>query len=92
MNNPKKKIQDDTDVLEKETNEYQIVIFNDDVNTFQHVILSLMEICKHELIQAEQCAHIIHNNGKCTVKTGEYTELEPQCTSLLQRGLSAEIM
>lgn len=81
----------DDNVLEQETTKHQIVIFNDDVNTFEHVIVSLIEICKHEAIQAEQCANIIHNNGKCTVKTGEYSKLEPQCSALLTRGLSAEI-
>jgi len=89
MEKTKKDIE--VDVLDKKTNDYQIVIFNDNVNSFGHVIGSLIEICNHTHIQAEQCAHIIHNNGKCSVKTGEYPDLEPQCSALLTCGLSAEI-
>ena len=70
---------------------YKIVLGNDDFNTFQHVILSLCDICEHEPVQAEQCAHIIHNNGKCGVKKGSIKELEPMCIALLDRGLSAKI-
>lgn len=69
----------------------EIVLHNDDVNTFDHVILSLMEICDHEPIQAEQCAWIVHNNGKCSVKRGTYDQLEARCHALQQRGLSAVI-
>lgn len=69
----------------------EIVLHNDDVNTFDHVIFSLMEVCGHEPIQAEQCAWIVHHNGKCSVKRGTFDQLEPRCTALLDRGLSAEI-
>ena len=69
----------------------EIVLHNDDVNTFDHVILSLMEVCGHDPIQAEQCAHIVHYNGKCSVKRGTFDQLEPRCTALLDRGLSAAI-
>ena len=79
------------DVKTEEGNENKIVVFNDDVNTFDHVINSLMVVCNHQPLQAEQCALIIHNNGKCEVKTGEYFKLEPMCSSLLDLGLSAEI-
>ena len=70
---------------------FKIIIYNDDVNTFDHVIETLMELCQHSNIQAEQCAWIIHNNGKCDVKRGAYSDLEPICTGLLERGLTAEI-
>jgi ATP-dependent Clp protease adaptor protein ClpS len=70
---------------------YNIVLFNDDVNTFDWVIHCLMEICEHDAMQAEQCAFIVHNNGKCEVKNGSYEDLEPRCSALLERGLSAEI-
>ena len=69
----------------------EIVLHNDDVNTFDHVIISLMEVCGHEPIQAEQCAWIVHHNGKCSVKRGTFDQLEPRCTALLDPGLSAEI-
>ena len=86
------KIQEEFDVAEKETNKYEIVLFNDDVHTFDYVIDSLIEICEHTLEQAEQCTYLVHYKGKCSVKTGEYDELKPRCTRLLQKGLSAEIM
>lgn len=69
----------------------EIVLHNDDVNTFRHVIDCLMEICGHDPIQAEQCAWIVHNNGKCSVKRGSFDQLEPRCVALLDRGLSAAI-
>lgn len=69
----------------------EIILHNDDVNTFDHVIDCLVEICGHEPIQAEQCAVIVHYNGKCSVKRGTFDQLEPRCTALLERGLSADI-
>lgn len=88
----KRKIQEEVDVLEQETNLNEIVLFNDDVNTFDYVIDSLIDVCEHTLEQAEQCTILVHYKGKCTVKTGEYKDLEPRCTELLNRGLSAEIV
>ncbi len=69
----------------------EIVLFNDDVNTFDHVIDTLIRVCDHTSEQAEQCAILVHYTGKCTVKTGSYNDLKPQCSSLLDAGLSAEI-
>lgn len=69
----------------------EIVLYNDDVNTFDHVIETLMHVCQHTAEQAEQCAILVHYKGQCTVKTGSYTELVPQCSALLDAGLSAEI-
>ena len=71
--------------------QWKVLVHNDDVNTFEHVINCLIDICGHEPIQAEQCAHIVHYNGKCSVKRGTFDQLEPRCTALLDRGLSAEI-
>jgi len=85
------KSQEQTDVLEQQDSWHEIVLFNDDVNTFDWVIHCLIEICEHSPEQAEQCAVITHYKGKCSVKSGSYSELEPRCTSLLERGLSAEI-
>lgn len=70
----------------------EIVLYNDDVNTFDHVIDTLMDACDHMPEQAEQCAIIVHHKGKCTVKTGEYDDLKPRCSRLLEAGLSAEII
>jgi ATP-dependent Clp protease adaptor protein ClpS len=69
----------------------EIVLHNDDVNTFDHVIDCLVGICDHDPIQAEQCAWIVHFNGKCSVKRGTFDALEPLCTSLCEQGLSADI-
>ena len=68
-----------------------LIVYNDDVNTFDHVIEALIKICEHNPIQAEQCTLIIHHNGRCQVKRGEYERLEPLCTALLDRGISAVI-
>lgn len=70
----------------------EIVLFNDDVNTFDHVIETLIRVCSHTAEQAEQCAILVHYKGKCTVKTGTLDELKPQCLQLLDAGLSAEII
>ena len=68
-----------------------LVIYNDDVNTFDFVIESLINVCKHERVQAEQCTYIIHYSGKCSVKDGDFKRLRPMCEALLDRGLSATI-
>ncbi len=82
----------DVDVLEQETRKYQIIVHNDDVNTFDWVIESLMDVCEHTPEQAEQCTILIHYKGKCDVLTGTYEDLKPRCTELLRRSLSAEIV
>lgn len=86
------KIQEEIDVLLNETRKHEIVLHNDDVNTFDFVIDSLVTVCDHTLEQAEQCTILVHYKGKCSVKTGEYKDLEPRCTKLLELGLSAEIV
>lgn len=68
-----------------------LLIYNDDVNTFEHVIDSLVKVCKHEMIQAEQCTWIIHYNGKCAVKKGEFESLKPLRDALCERGIDAKI-
>tara|TARA_R110000851_G_scaffold298770_1_gene454440 strand:+ start:155713 stop:155988 length:276 start_codon:yes stop_codon:yes gene_type:complete len=88
----REKIQEDVEVAEKENNLNEIVLYNDDVNTFDHVINSLIFACEHTPEQAEQCSIIVHYKGKCTVKTGEFNELKPRCSMLLEAGLSAEII
>jgi ATP-dependent Clp protease adaptor protein ClpS len=85
------KTQEQVDVLEELVSEYNIVLYNDEVNTFDHVINCLVRICDHEPLQAEQCAWIVHLNGKCAVKSGIYDELEPLCLELLNKGLSVKV-
>ncbi len=76
----------------KEKKVSEIVLYNDDVNTFDHVIETLIYACEHTPEQAEQCSLLVHYKGKCTVKTGPYDELKPRCSKLLEAGLSAEIV
>lgn len=80
------------EVLVQEDQEHEIILYNDDVNTFDHVISCLIKICEHTYMQAEQCAYLVHFTGKCAVKTGSLEDLVPRCTALLEEGLSAEIV
>ena len=86
------KTREQTSILEAVDVNNEIILYNDDVNTFDHVIDTLIKVCKHTSEQAEQCAILVHYKGKCTVKTGSFDELKPQCTQLLEAGLSAEII
>lgn len=78
-------------LVEELIGQRDLIVFNDDVNTFDHVIESLVKVCKHEIEQATQCTYIVHYKGKCQVKRGSYEMLEPMCIALLDKGLSAEI-
>ena len=69
----------------------QIIVYNDDHNSFEWVIETFMQVLRHSSEQAEQLALIIHNKGKATVKSGPKQELVPLCEALLDRGLSAEV-
>jgi ATP-dependent Clp protease adaptor protein ClpS len=86
-----------TDVKEKvevnssQENQRSLILYNDDVNTFDHVIDALIKVCKHETIQAEQCTWIVHYNGKCAVKEGEFKKLRPLRQALNEKGLTAKI-
>jgi ATP-dependent Clp protease adaptor protein ClpS len=88
----KEKFSEELLLEEVTVKQHEIVLFNDDVNTFDHVIDTLISVCDHTPEQAEQCSLIVHYNGKCTVKTGEYDDLKPRCSRLLQAGLSAELV
>ena len=88
----KEKYDEDLLLAEDTVKQQEIVLFNDEVNTFEYVIETLIEVCDHTPVQAEQCSLIVHYNGKCTVKTGEYNDLKPRCSKLLQAGLNAEIV
>ena len=88
----KEQVSERSAVAERVSINNEIIVFNDDVNTFDHVIETLIRVCEHTPEQAEQCSLIIHYNGKCTVKTGALNELKTQCSSLQEAGLSAEIV
>ena len=88
----KEKISEKLLLKEKVSTHNEIVLHNDDVNTFDHVIESLIYACDHTAEQAEQCTILVHYKGKCTVKTGLYDDLKPRCSMLLEAGLSADIV
>lgn len=90
-NQPQRQYEENTLILDETTEEHKLILWNDDVNTFDFVIESLIEICNHTLEQAEQCTILVHYKGKCTVKTGTMDILEPMHQKLLSRGLSSEI-
>ena len=79
-------------VLDKTDELYDLVVFNDDINTFEHVIATLIQVCKHSSEQAEQCTWIIHYKGKCSVKKGSFEELAPMRQGICDKGISAEIV
>jgi ATP-dependent Clp protease adaptor protein ClpS len=83
--------QQEVTVEEVLDDENKIILYNDDVNTFDHVIESLMDVCDHNMVQAEQCSLIVHFKGKCDVKHGSFDNLRPMCEALQDRGLSATI-
>ncbi|WP_266367429.1 ATP-dependent Clp protease adaptor ClpS [Tellurirhabdus rosea] len=86
--------ENDVEVLEEviETDVFNLVVFNDDVNTFDYVIDTLVEVCEHTPEQAEQCTLIIHYKGKCTVKNGSWEDLVPMRNEICRRGISAEVL
>jgi len=88
----KEKEQVEYDELLVESKQFDLVLFNDDVNTFEWVIECLINICDHNEIQAEQCAYIVHYKGKCTVKSGDWEVLEPMHRALSNCDLSVEIL
>lgn len=79
------------DVLEKLSDVFDLVLYNDDFNTFDWVIESLIDVCGHDMNQAEQCAYIVHFKGKCTVKSGDYDTLATMQRELSNRDLSVEV-
>ena len=82
---------EDTAVLTTPDDPFSLIVWNDEVNTFEWVIQTLMEVCGHSLEQAEQCAMIIHTKGKYAVKRVSYDELKPQCDAITERGIGATI-
>ncbi len=83
--------EEDVLVDEMVEDRFALILHNDDVNTFDHVIDSLIEICSHEPEQAEQCAFIVHYKGKCDVKHDSFERLAPKKRALNQKGLEATI-
>ena len=82
---------EEVDVLTKHEEPCSLIVWNDEVNTFEWVIQTLIEVCGHSNEQAEQCAMIIHTQGKYAVKHGVYDDLKPQCDAITDRGIGATI-
>jgi len=89
--NMKAESSEDIDVLTEVESGCQLIVWNDEVNTFEWVIETLMQVCGHSQEQAEQCSYIIHFRGKYAVKQGSYEDLKPQCDAITERGIDATI-
>ena len=83
--------REETGVMTETEEPCNLVVWNDDVNTFEWVIETLMEVCGHSHEQAEQCAYIIHFQGKYAVKNGSYDDLKPKCDAITERGINATV-
>ncbi len=84
-NKPNRESDDLTDTLK------ELILFNDEVNSFEYVIESLIEVCEHDVYQAETCAYVAHYNGKCPVKSGSFIDLKPKYNEMTRRGLTVDI-
>lgn len=91
---PSTKEQELTNILEaiEITELKDLIVFNDDINTFEHVIETLIKVCKHTPEQAEQCTLLIHYKGRCAVKKGSYEELRPMREAICEVGIDAKIL
>lgn len=80
------------EVLDETTGVKELIVFNDDHNTFEHVINTLVKVCRHTAEQAEQCTLIIHYKGKCSVKKGLYKDLKPLKDAICEAGIDAKVV
>jgi ATP-dependent Clp protease adaptor protein ClpS len=83
--------KDEADVITTSQHSFSLIVWNDEVNTFEWVIETLIEVCKHSEEQAEQCALLIHTQKKYAVKQGDYETLKPMCDAITERGIGATI-
>jgi len=81
----------ETDVLTLNEEPFSLIVWNDEVNTFEWVIETLVEVCGHTTVQAEQCAYLIHFKGKYAVKSGSYDDLKKDCDAITERGIGATV-
>ena len=84
--------QEDVLLLEEIIDLKNLVVYNDDINTFDHVIETLIEVCQHTPEQAEQCTWLIHHKGKCAVKSGTLDFLRPMREAICEAGIDARIL
>ena len=92
VSKPLYRVEPAIEVLEEDIDVKDLVVFNDDVNTFDHVISTLIRVCKHTPEQAEQCTLLIHYKGKCAVKSGLFEELKPMRDGICEVGIDAKIL
>lgn len=87
-------IEEEVEVLDYIGEDYNkdLIVYNDDFNTFEHVTNTLIKVCKHDAHQAEQCTYLIHYKGKCAVKQGAYEELKPMREGIASAGIKAAIV
>jgi len=81
----------ETDVLTLNEEPFSLIVWNDEINTFEWVIETLIQVCGHSSVQAEQCAYLIHFKGKYAVKNGTYDDLKQDCDAITDRGIGATI-
>ncbi|TXI32930.1 MAG: ATP-dependent Clp protease adaptor ClpS [Niabella sp.] len=91
QNNTNTRYMEDFELLTAVASTCQLIVWNDDVNTFEWVIDTLMDVCGHSFEQAEQCSLFIHYKGKYAVKEGEFEDLKPMCDAILERGINATV-
>src|SRR5215475_14693158 len=90
-NDTKTTTSEETEVITSVDEPCSLIVWNDDVNTFEWVIETLIKVCGHSPEQAEQCSYIIHFQGKYAVKQGSYEELKPLCDAITERGIGATV-
>jgi len=90
-NDIKTNSRQETEILTDNEESCSLIVWNDEVNTFEWVIETLIEVCGHSYEQAEQCSYFIHYRGKYAVKQGSYDELKPQCDAITERGINATV-
>jgi len=89
---PLVEVEEAVELLEEDIDLRELIVFNDDFNTFDHVIKTLIRVCKHSTEQAEQCTWLIHFKGKCSVKSGSFDELKPMKDGICDAGIDAKIV
>ncbi len=77
--------------VEEQLRTWKVVLYNDDENSFEDVIVLLVLYCQHDESQAEQCALIVHTKGKYAVKEGSLEEMTPIANALSESGLTVNL-
>lgn len=90
-NDTRTKLNDETGLMSGTEEPCRLIVWNDEVNTFEWVIETLVQVCGHSYEQAEQCSYFIHFRGKYAVKLGTFDELKPQCEAITDRGIGATV-